>query len=78
MVAAIQTKQYRNSMAYQNSVEHITAVDLVAQLAAITSDELVHDPAGRAKAIALSKKLIGTLEDPVDRAVNYLFQVHSQ
>ena len=64
-------------MASLKSTEHTEAVDLVAQMAAITSEELVHDPAGRAKAIALSKKITAILEDPVDRAVNHLFQVHS-
>jgi hypothetical protein len=63
-------------MASQNNLEHVAAVDLVAQLAAITWQELVHDPAGRAQAIALSKQLTATLEDPVDQAVNHLFQVH--
>jgi hypothetical protein len=54
-------------MSQEHGTENSRAADLIAELATFTSEDLLNDPTGRARAVALSKKLTTTLENPVDR-----------
>jgi hypothetical protein len=51
------------------------ASDLLAQLASIDPKGFANDPNEKNRALALSKKLATTLESPMDRVADYIFQV---